>query len=144
MVKTSKGPKGILSLYQGFGVSVIGIIAYRGVQFGMNDTIKGLNPYDKDVTFVGIVSKWLAAQTSVILSGYVTYPLDTVRRRLQMQSEKPMNERLYKGTIDCFMKIIKDEGFSAMFKGAGANILRGTGAALVLVLYGEAQAVMKE
>ena len=30
----------------------------------------------------------------------------------------------------------------AMFKGAGANVLRGTGAALVLVLYGEITAAM--
>jgi hypothetical protein len=34
-------------------------------------------------------------------------------------------------------------GTAALFKGAGANILRGTGAALVLVLYGEIQAFMK-
>jgi hypothetical protein len=43
-----------MSLYQGFGVSVAGIIPYRGVQFGLNDTLKGLNPYDKEVTFRGI------------------------------------------------------------------------------------------
>jgi solute carrier family 25 (adenine nucleotide translocator) protein 4/5/6/31 len=115
---------------------ITGIIPYRGVQFGLNDTIKGLNPWAKDVTFVGIASKWAGAQFSVIMSGYVTYPFDTVRRRLQMQAEKPVNERLYKGAVHCLNKIIKDEGFSALFKGAGANILRGTGAALVLVLYG--------
>lgn len=114
----------------------LGIIPYRGVQFGLNDTIKGLNPWAKDVTFTGIASKWAGAQFSVIMSGYVTYPFDTVRRRLQMQAEKPINERLYKGAVHCLNKIIKDEGFSALFKGAGANILRGTGAALVLVLYG--------
>lgn len=32
----------------------------------------------------------------------------------------------------------------ALFKGAGANIVRGTGAALVLVLYGEFSAWMKK
>jgi len=37
-------------------------------------------------------------------------------------------------------KILADEGPRAMFKGAGANVLRGTGAALVLVLYGEIKA----
>merc|ERR1719360_39944 len=140
--KTAAGPKGVMSLYQGFGVSVAGIIPYRGVQFGLNDTIKGLNPYDKEVTARGIVSKWAGAQFSVIMSGYVTYPFDTVRRRLQMQAEKPINERLYAGAFDCLGKIIKNEGSKALFKGAGANILRGTGAALVLVLYGEAKAFM--
>lgn len=117
----------------------------------MNDTIKGLNPYDKDVTVLGIFTKWLGAQTSVILSAQITYPTDTVRRRLQMESEKPVNQRIYKGTIDCFRKIISEEGVAALFKGAGntndvymigANVLRGTGAAMVLVLYGEITAFM--
>lgn len=142
IVKTAKGPNGVLSLYNGFGVSVAGIIPYRGTQFGLNDTIKGLNPFDKEVSFRGIASKWFGAQFSVIASGFVTYPFDTVRRRLQMQSEKPVEERLYKGAVDCLKQIVRDEGTAALFKGAGANVLRGTGAALVLVLYGELKAVL--
>merc|ERR1712127_350670 len=142
LVKTARGPKGVLSLYNGFGVSVAGIIPYRGVQFGLNDTIKGLNPYNKEVTFRGIASKWAGAQFSVIMSGFVTYPFDTVRRRMQMESELPQDKRLYKGALHCARRIIADEGIKAMFKGAGANVLRGTGAALVLVFYGEAKNYM--
>ena len=56
-----------------------------------------------------------------------------------MQSEKPKEQWTYKGTLDCFTKIARDEGMSAMFKGAGANVLRTVGAALVLVLYDTAQ-----
>jgi len=92
--------------------------------------------------FRGIASKWAGAQFSVIMSGFVTYPFDTVRRRLQMESELPVDKRLYKGAAHCARKIISDEGTAAMFKGAGANVLRGTGAALVLVLYGEVKAWM--
>lgn len=142
LVKTARGPKGVLSLYNGFGVSVAGIIPYRGVQFGLNDTIKGLNPWDKEVTFRGIASKWAGAQISVIMSGFVTYPFDTVRRRLQMESELPMEKRMYTGALNCFNKIVADEGSAALFKGAGANVVRGTGAAMVLVLYGEARDFM--
>jgi len=139
LMKTAKGPKGVLSLYNGFGISVAGIIPYRGVQFGLNDTLLGLNPYKKEVSFIGLVSKWACAQFSVIMSGFVTYPFDTIRRRLQMESEKTIEDRMYKGAAHCAQKIIADEGVAAMFKGAGANVLRGTGAALVLVLYGEAK-----
>lgn len=142
LVKTAKGPSGVLSLYKGFGISVAGIIPYRGTQFGLNDTFKGLNPWDKEVTFRGIFTKWAGAQTSVIMSGFVTYPFDTVRRRLQMEAEKPVDQRLYKGAVNCFNVILAKEGPKALFKGAGANILRGTGAALVLVLYGEAKDAM--
>jgi len=142
IMKTAKGPNGVMSLYNGFGISVAGIIPYRGTQFGLNDTLKGLNPYDKRQDVVGIASKWACAQFSVIASGFVTYPFDTVRRRLQMQSEKPVEERLYKGAGHCFTTIMKEEGTAALFKGAGANVLRGTGAALVLVLYGEIKTMM--
>lgn len=44
-------------------------------------------------------------------------------------------ERQYKGTIDCFIKIYQHEGVPAFFRGAFSNVLRGTGGALVLVLY---------
>ncbi|KAJ3383178.1 hypothetical protein HDU92_004362 [Lobulomyces angularis] len=107
LVKTPKGPKGILGLYQGFGISVAGIIPYRGVQFGFNDTLKGLNPWDKEVSFSGIASKSLGAQLSVILSGFVTYPFDTIRRRLQMEAVKPSNEILYRGALIVSLELSK-------------------------------------
>lgn len=44
---------------------------------------------------------------------------------------------MYKGTIDCWSKILKDEGPKAFFKGAWSNVLRGMGGAFVLVLYDE-------
>ena len=69
----------------------------------------------------------------VASSGIVSYPFDTVRRRLMMQSGR--GEKLYSGTVDCFAKILAKEGPKAFFKGAGANILRGTGGALVLIGY---------
>jgi len=141
--KTAGGPGGFMSLYNGFGPSVAGIVAYRGAQFGLNDTIMAFNPYAKDVGFVAICSKFVVAQIAVTASGLVAYPFDTVRRRLQMESEKPMADRMYKGTMDCGAKILKTEGFGGMYKGALANIFRGVGASLVLVLYGEFQNAME-
>ena len=40
-------------------------------------------------------------------------------------------ERYYKGTIDAWSKIARDEGSRAFFKGAWSNVLRGAGGALV-------------
>merc|ERR1711988_1299202 len=127
----------------GFGVSVIGIIPYRGVYFGMYDSLASINPYKNDSGLIGLASKFAIAQATAITAGYASYPFDTIRRRLQMQSEKPVEEWLYKGTMDCFVKIAKEEGMGAMFKGAGANALRTVGSALVLVLYGEIQQMLK-
>jgi len=142
LVKTAKGPAGILGLYNGFGVSVAGIIPYRGVYFGMFDSLIGINPYRNDRGAIGLLSKFAIAQVTAITAGYASYPFDTIRRRLQMQSEKPKSEWMYKGTMDCFWKILREEGTNALFKGAGANALRTVGSALVLVLYGEIKLAM--
>jgi len=144
LIKTAKGPKGFLSLYNGFGVSVVGIIPFRGTYFGVNDTLVGSIPKElkNDHGFKGIFVKFCCAQTAALCAAYASYPFDTVRRRLQMQSEKPPEEWVYKGTMHCFNKILKDEGFGALFKGAGANALRTVGSALVLVLYGEIKAAL--
>lgn len=141
--KTASGPKGFLGLYNGFGVSVVGIIPYRGVYFGLYDSLREKNPYKNNLGVMGIVSKFAVAQVTAIAAGYASYPFDTVRRRLQMQSEKPKEQWVYKGTMDCFSKVLKDEGMTALFKGAGANALRTVGSALVLVLYDQIQGMLK-
>merc|ERR1712108_19879 len=56
IVKTMKGPGGFLALYTGFGVSVVGIVGYRGLQLGTFDTITGLNPYKKDKGIMGAIT----------------------------------------------------------------------------------------
>jgi len=50
----------------------------------------------------------------------------------------------YKGSIDCAMTIIKNEGFMSMMKGAGANILRGVAGAGVLSGFDAFKAVYLE
>jgi len=136
MYKTATGPNGFMALYTGFGVSVVGIVGYRGLQLGTFDTITGLNPYKTDKGFMGALTTFGAAQTAITIGAGATYPFDTVRRRLQMQSEKPVEEHIYKGTADCFKRIAAEEGLAAgLYKGFVANIVRSVGGALVLVLY---------
>jgi len=99
--------------------------------------LKAFNPYQKDTTFIAIVSKFCVAQVAVAASGLAAYPLDTMQRRLQNEATKPKDQQIYDGMGDCFRKIYAKEGAKGFFKGAGANILRGTGAAIVLVMYDE-------
>merc|ERR1739845_58116 len=140
MQKTAAGPGGVMALYTGFGVSVVGIVGYRGLQLGCFDTITGLNPWKKDEGVLCILSTFTAAQTAITIGAGATYPFDTVRRRLQMQSEKPVEEHIYKGTMDCFKKIAAEEGLvKGLYKGFIANIVRSVGGALVLVLHDRAK-----
>jgi len=87
---------------------------------------------------------WMFAQVVTTTAGVVSYPLDTVRRRLMMQSGRPVEEQQYKGTMDCFKRIAADEGPAALFKGSLSNILRGTGGALVLVFYDKIKAALMD
>jgi len=123
---------GVVGLYRGFGVSVQGIIIYRAAYFGFFDTAKGMLPDPKNTPFL---ISWAIAQTVTTVAGIVSYPFDTVRRRMMMQSGRA--DKMYKNTIDCWKKIAATEGSNAFFKGAFSNVLRGTGGALVLVLYDE-------
>jgi len=144
-LKKTVAENGFMSLYNGIGPSSVGIVVYRGAQFGLADTLKAFNPYQKDFTAVGLASKFMVAQVAVSVSGIVAYPFDTMQRRLQIEASKPEAEQIYKGMADCFGKILKKEGPGGFFKGAFANILRGTGAAIVLVMYDEIiNAISKE
>jgi len=134
-IAKSDGP---LGLYRGFGISVVGIIAYRAAYFGMYDTGKVLLFGDQKKP--GFLMNWAFAQFVTVTAGIISYPLDTVRRRLMMQSGR--KEVMYTGTIDCFRVILRDEGAKAFFKGSASNVIRGTGGALVLVFYDKIQAAL--
>ena len=129
---------GVGALYNGFGISVVGIIAYRASYFGMFDTGKVV--LFEDAKKANIFAMWAFAQTVTVTAGIASYPLDTVRRRLMMTSGA--KEKMYNGTMDCFRKIYADEGPRAFFKGCLSNVIRGTGGALVLVFYEKIQAYL--
>ncbi|XP_029055401.1 ADP,ATP carrier protein-like isoform X2 [Osmia bicornis bicornis] len=123
---------GLFGLYRGFSVSVQGIIIYRAAYFGFYDTTRGLLPDPKNTP---LYINFLIAQVVTTTAGIISYPFDTVRRRMMMQSGRSKTEIMYKNTLDCWVKTAKAEGVAAFFKGAFSNILRGTGGALVLTLY---------
>ena len=129
------GPAG---LYRGFGISVVGIIAYRASYFGMFDTGKAM--LFPDAKNANVLAMWAFAQCVTVGAGVISYPLDTVRRRLMMDSGRA--EKMYNGTMDCFAKIARDEGPRAFFKGSLSNVIRGTGGALVLVFYSKMEAYL--
>eukprot|EP01017_Pseudomicrothorax_dubius_P023532 TRINITY_DN2511_c0_g1_i3.p1 TRINITY_DN2511_c0_g1~~TRINITY_DN2511_c0_g1_i3.p1 ORF type:complete len:310 (+),score=104.22 TRINITY_DN2511_c0_g1_i3:205-1134(+) len=126
---------GFVGLYRGFGISVVGIFVYRSFYFGGYDAAKAFifgDPKNQN-----IIARFFIAQIIVSSSETLSYPLDTIRRRLMMQSGRA--DVIYNGTIDCAKKIWTQEGPAAFFKGNASNILRSVGSSLVLVLYDELQ-----
>ncbi len=102
-LKKVAGKDGPLGLYRGFGISVVGIIAYRAAYFGMFDTGKVV--LFEDIKKANFFAMWAFAQVVTVGAGIISYPLDTVRRRLMMTSGQTGPDRMYNGTLDCFAKI---------------------------------------
>jgi len=123
-VKTLKSD-GIQGLYRGFAISAVGIFIYRGMYFGLYDTLKPL-VLGSDA---GVTLSFFLGWAVTVTAGLMSYPIDTVRRRMMMTSGGGVK---YNGSIDCFRQVVKNEGFMSLMKGAGANILRGVAGAGVL------------
>ncbi|KAL7678388.1 hypothetical protein ACOME3_004615 [Neoechinorhynchus agilis] len=131
---------GLSGLYRGFNISVLGIFVYRAFYFGGYDAGKMLMFGSKEkADQSSIIVRFAFAQFITTTSETFAYPLDTVRRRLMMQSGR--NEIIYAGTVDCARKILVNEGSAAFFKGNFSNIVRSIGSSLVLVLYDELQKI---
>lgn len=82
--KKTLASDGILGLYRGFGPSVAGIVVYRGLYFGMYDSLK-------PVLLVGplegnFLASFLLGWSVTTGAGICSYPLDTIRRRMMMTS----------------------------------------------------------
>jgi solute carrier family 25 (adenine nucleotide translocator) protein 4/5/6/31 len=122
-VKTFKAD-GLAGLYRGFVISFVGIFVYRGLYFGLYDTIMPLLPSD-----VSYFIRFSVGYTVTVLAGLASYPIDTIRRRMMMTSGGGVQ---YSGSMDCAAQILKNEGVKSYFKGAGANIMRGIAGAMVI------------
>ncbi|KAI6782903.1 uncharacterized protein J7T54_002062 [Emericellopsis cladophorae] len=48
---------------------------------------------------------------------FMVYPIDLVKTRLQNQRGAQPGQRLYKNSIDCFQKVVKNEGFRGLYSG---------------------------
>ncbi|KAJ8500296.1 hypothetical protein OPV22_010848 [Ensete ventricosum] len=128
---------GVAGLYRGFNISCVGIIVYRGLYFGMYDTLKPvlLTGNLQDSFFASFALGWLITNGA----GLASYPIDTVRRRMMMTSGEAVK---YKSSLDAFSQILKNEGAKSLFKGAGANILRAVAGAGVLAGYDKLQLIV--
>ncbi|WJX54486.1 ADP,ATP carrier protein ER-ANT1 [Trifolium repens] len=121
---------GIAGLYRGFGVSILGITLYRGMYFGIYDTMKPIvlvGPFEGNF-FASFLLGW----SITTVSGVCAYPFDTLRRRMMLTSG---HQNKYNSAMHAFREIVGQEGFLALFRGVTANMLLGMAGAGVLSGY---------
>ncbi|KAI8852146.1 mitochondrial carrier domain-containing protein [Chytridium lagenaria] len=128
---------GIAGLYRGFVISCVGIIVYRGLYFGLYDSIKPVVLTGAWEGNFGISFALGFVITNA--AGLASYPIDTIRRRMMMTSGEAVK---YRSSMHAASEIVKKEGFKSLFKGAGANILRAIAGAGVLSGYDQLQIIV--
>lgn len=125
---TGKGFQGIRLLLrdQGLGVLYKGVVpvtvrqaANSTVRLGSYSTLKTLWENKKGRALNSGETFALGALVGTI-TVYATMPIDTVKTRMQSVNAR----KEYKGMLDCFAKVIKNDGFFALWKGSTARLGR--------------------
>jgi solute carrier family 25 (adenine nucleotide translocator) protein 4/5/6/31 len=101
--KKTINKNGFRGLYKGAHIFLLGLLLFRGTYFGLYDSLK----VTTDDTFV----RWWFAYISMFAGILVSYPGDTIRRRIVSSRGK------YDGLISCFNSIWKKEGVRGIFLG---------------------------
>jgi len=129
---------GVAGLYRGFVISCVGIIIYRGLYFGLYDSLKPviLQQGPLKDSFWG---SFLLAWGVTITAGLASYPIDTIRRRMMMTSGEAVK---YRSSFHAFQSIVAKDGVGSLFKGAMANILRAIAGAGALAGYDKLQVLL--
>ncbi|XP_018826264.1 probable envelope ADP,ATP carrier protein, chloroplastic [Juglans regia] len=107
--------EGFASFYYGLGPSLIGIAPYIAVNFCVFDLVKKALPekYQKRTE-----TSLLTAVVSASLATVTCYPLDTVRRQMQIKGTP------YKSVLDAFPGIVARDGIIGLYRGFVPNALK--------------------
>ncbi len=118
--------EGVSALYRGAAPTVLGALPYEGLKFGTYDVLKRrARTRGGGETGGGQGPLWRACcgAFAAMLAHTLTYPNDTIRRRLQMQGVNGQPLR-YRGWMDCFRQIVRYEGWPSLYRGLGVTMVR--------------------
>lgn len=120
-VRQTVRQEGAYGLYRGLAPTIFGAVVYTGVSFGtFNEVSKVfMGGGDGEMTTAMTLS---AGATAGVISQTVTFPFDTVRRRMQLQDAGEKAQ--YRSSFHCARKVMRTEGAAAFFRGASANAIR--------------------
>nr|DAD44382.1 TPA_asm: hypothetical protein HUJ06_002612 [Nelumbo nucifera] len=115
---------GILALYRGVGPTLIGILPYAGLKFYVYEELKRHVPEEHQKS---IIMRLSCGALAGLFGQTFTYPLDVVRRQMQIQSLQPSNQGgdpRYRGTFQGLTTIIRNQGWRQLFAGLSINYLK--------------------
>lgn len=112
---------GFRGLYRGVGPTLYGIFPYSGLKFYFYEEMKTHVPeeHKKD-----IFAKLGCGSVAGLLGQTITYPLDVVRRQMQVQALSTSDNGMSKGTLESLVMIIQNQGWKQLFSGLSINYLK--------------------
>jgi len=111
--------EGLLALWSGSRITLIGIVPYSGLSFGVFETLKAKIKDSKGGKALKTHEHLAAGAFSGLFAQSVTYPLDIVRRRMQV-------DRAWTGSEWQMLKgIVQKEGVKGIYKGLSMNWIKG-------------------
>lgn len=112
---------GIRGLYRGVAPTLYGIFPYSGLKFYFYEEMKRRVPekHKKDITV-----KLACGSVAGLLGQTFTYPLDVIRRQMQVQRVSASNGAEVKGTIDTLLMIAQRHGWKHLFSGLSLNYIK--------------------
>ena len=116
--------EGFRGVYRGGMINFILSPVFRGLYFGVFDTVKQIWPTPAAKLLGGFIGSFFAI--------LVCYPIDTVRRRLVMTS---CQNYKYGGFFDCWDYVYRTEGIKGFFRGGSIIPLQSLSCACILFLY---------
>jgi len=131
LVKLSK-QEGVLSLYKGFQAQLIRNALWNGTYFSVINSLKiafGKGKTKTENLWKGFISGAIAGARGTT----VNTPFDVVKSRMQNQIG---DDGPYKSPFSSLLKIYRDEGMRALYKGYAARIYRlAPGGGIMLVAF---------
>eukprot|EP00658_Telonema_sp_P-2_P051068 TRINITY_DN39085_c0_g1_i1.p1 TRINITY_DN39085_c0_g1~~TRINITY_DN39085_c0_g1_i1.p1 ORF type:complete len:354 (-),score=84.55 TRINITY_DN39085_c0_g1_i1:175-1236(-) len=125
--------EGLRGLYAGLAPTLAGIVPYTGINFTCYDTLKRYAQKEAPAQGIEVHTKLVIGAVSGMFSQTVSYPIDTVRRRMQLQGT---TNSIYTGSFDCLAKVVRSEGVAALYRGLAANLIRaGPNTAIQFLAY---------
>ncbi|XP_009779866.1 mitochondrial carrier protein CoAc2-like [Nicotiana tabacum] len=113
---------GIRGLYRGVAPSLYGIFPYAGLKFYFYEKMKSHVPQERRKS---IAVKLACGSVAGLLGQTFTYPLDVVRRQMQVQRlSASSSSHEMKGTLDTLVMIVQRHGWKQLFSGLSLNYLK--------------------
>lgn len=112
--------EGVYGLYRGYIPTILGVIPYAGVSFYTYGMLKKWVTREYGQT--NAVTNLICGAAAGMLGQTSSYPLDIVRRRMQVST---LTGEEYRRIIQTLVKVYSDEGLMGIFKGLSMNWVKG-------------------